>query len=52
MGAYATDILCQGASNRVIAYRHGEFVDLDIVEALAMQKKINDYQYEVSKLLT
>ncbi|MCL2718861.1 MAG: 6-phosphofructokinase [Lachnospiraceae bacterium] len=52
MGAYAADILCQGASNRVIAYRHGEFVDLDIIEALAMQKKINDYQFEVSKLLT
>jgi 6-phosphofructokinase 1 len=51
MGAYAADILCRGASNRVIAYRHGEFVDLDMTEALAMQKKINDYQYEVSKLL-
>ncbi|MCL2051441.1 MAG: 6-phosphofructokinase [Lachnospiraceae bacterium] len=52
MGAYAADILCQGASNRVISYRHGEFVDLDMTEALAMQKKINDYQFEVSKVLT
>ncbi|MCL2254311.1 MAG: 6-phosphofructokinase [Lachnospiraceae bacterium] len=52
MGAYATDILCRGVTNRVVAYRHGEFIDFDIKEALAMQKKINDYQFEVSRLLS
>ncbi len=52
MGAYAADILCQGKSNRVVGYQHGEFVDFDIEEALEMQKGISEYQYEVSKLLS
>ena len=37
MGAYAVDLLCKGATNRVVAYRGGEFVDFDIDEALARQ---------------
>ncbi len=52
MGAYATDILCQGKKNRVVGYQHGEFVDFDIAEALKMQKEVNSYQFEVSKLLS
>ncbi len=52
MGAYAADILFQGKSNRVVGYQHGEFVDFDIAEALAMQKDIPEYQFEVSRLLS
>lgn len=52
MGAYATDILCRGGSNRVVAYTKGEFVDYDIEEALNMQKDISEYQYQVSKVLS
>ena len=52
MGAYAADILCAGKSNRVVGYQHGEFQDFDIEEALAMQKGIPEYQYEVSKALS
>ena len=52
MGAYATDILCAGKTNRVVGYQHGEFVDFDIDEALAMQKNIPEYQYQVSKMLS
>ena len=52
MGAYAADLLCQGKSNRVVGYLHGEYVDFDIDEALAMQKDIPAYQYEVSRLLS
>ncbi len=52
MGSYAADILCQGKTNRVVAYSHGEFVDYDIDEALAMQKGIPEYEYEVSKILS
>lgn len=48
MGAYAADILCDGKSNRVVAYRKGEFVDFDIEEALQMQKEIPEYIYDVS----
>ena len=52
MGAYAADIICEGKTNRVVGYRNGEFTDFDIDEALAMQKDIPDYQYQVSKLLS
>ena len=52
MGAYAADILCQGKTNRVVGYQHGEFVDFDMDEALAMTKNIPEYQYEVSRQLS
>ena len=51
MGAYAADIICEGKTNRVVAYQHGEFTDFDIDEALAMQKDIPEYHYQISKLL-
>lgn len=51
MGCMAADILCAGATNRVIGYRGGEFRDYDIEEALAMQKEIPEYEYRISKLL-
>ncbi|MCR5116598.1 MAG: 6-phosphofructokinase [Lachnospiraceae bacterium] len=52
MGAYAADILAAGKTMRAVCYRNGEFVDYDIDEALAMEKTINPYQYEVSRLLS
>ena len=53
MGAYASDLLSQGKSNRVVAYTHGKFVDYDIdEEALNMKKGIDDYQYEVCRKLS
>ena len=51
MGSYAVDLLCDGKSNRVVAYKDGKFVDYDIDEALAMQKDVDAHMYEVSKLL-
>ena len=51
MGAYAADILVQGKTNRVVCYRNGQFVDLDIEEALAMNKSISEYEYQVSQHL-
>ena len=52
MGAYAADLLKEGKTNRVVGYRHGQFVDFDIDEALSMQKDISEYQYQVSRLLS
>ena len=52
MGALAVDLLCQGKSNRVVGYRHGDFVDFDIDEALAMKKEISEYQFEVCENLS
>ena len=51
MGAYAVDLLCEGKSNRVVAYKDGQYVDYEIDEALAMKKDIDEYQFEVSRLL-
>lgn len=52
MGSYAVDILMEGKTDRVVGYRHGEFVDYDIEEALNMQKDISEYQYLVSHWLS
>lgn len=52
MGAKAVDILIEGKTNRVVGHQHGEFVDIDIEEALNMTKAIDDYEFEVSKLLS
>lgn len=52
MGAYAVDIMLQGKTNRVVGYRHGQFTDFDIEEALQMQKGIDEYQYEIANVLT
>lgn len=51
MGAYSVDLLCDGKSNRVVAFKNGKYVDFDIDEALAMEKDINDRRSEVSYLL-
>ena len=51
MGAYAADILVQGKTNRVVCYRSGSFVDLDIEEALAMSKSIPEYEFRISQHL-
>ena len=51
MGAYASDILCDGKSKRIVAYRDGKFQDYDVEEALNMTKDLDEYAYEVAKLL-
>ena len=51
MGAMATDLLHEGKSNRLVAYRDGKFVDYDIQEALQMKKDIPEEQYTIAKLL-
>ena len=51
MGAKAVELLAAGKSNRVVAYKHGEYVDFDIQEALNMKKDIDESQYMISKML-
>lgn len=48
MGTYAVDLLHNGASNRVVAYKNGKIVDYDIQEALAMTKDLDQFLYETS----
>ena len=51
MGAKAVELLCAGKSDRVVAYKNGEYVDYDIQEALSMKKDIPEEQYKISKML-
>ena len=51
MGAKAVELLCKGESNRIVAYKHGEYVDFDIQEALNMHKDIPEDQYQISRML-
>ena len=44
-------LLAEGKSNRLVAYKGGQFVDYDIQEALNMKKDIPEEYYEISKLL-
>ncbi len=52
MGSYAVDLLCEGKSNRVVGYRHGDFTDFDIDEALAMQKTFSENMWETAFALS
>ena len=52
MGAKAVELLFSGKSNRVVAYRHGEFVDYDIEEALNMKKMPDEFLVSMSKKLS
>ncbi len=51
MGAYAADILIDGKTNRVVGMQHGEIVDIDIDEALAMKKQVDPYQIAIATML-
>lgn len=51
MGAKAAELLVEGKSNRLVAYRQGEFVDFDIQEALNMKKDISEDQFNIAKML-
>lgn len=52
MGARAVDLLLEGKTNRVVAYRDGEFCDYDIDEALAMTKDIDEHLYSMTRRLS
>ena len=46
MGSKAVDLLKQGIGNRVLAVQNGKIVDLDITEALRLERK---FDYELYK---
>ena len=54
MGAYAVDLLCDRQEQPVSLHTKmvNSQVDFDVDEALAMEKKISDYQFEVGKNLS
>lgn len=52
MGSKAVDLLAEGKEQRVVCYRGGEFTDVDLDEAIAMTKSINQYDIGLSKSLS
>ena len=52
MGCLAVDLLIAGKTSRVVGYKHGEFQDFDIYEALNMEKGLPEYQFETAKALS
>ena len=52
MGAKAVDLLVEGKSSRVVAFRNSEFVDLDFAEALEMTRELPSYPVELVKSLS
>ena len=47
MGVQAVDVLCrEDPSSRVIVGRNGSFTDMDITEALQMERMLDEEMYE------
>lgn len=52
MGYRAVDILASGGTNRIVCLRNGAMCDMDIDEALAMQKGIDKEEFTVLESMT
>ncbi|RKD21517.1 6-phosphofructokinase [Caminicella sporogenes] len=52
MGARAVELLMEGKSGRAIGIRNNELIDMDIDEALEMEKKFDKDIYELTKILS
>ena len=52
MGYKAVQVLLEGSGNRIVGTRDGNIVDMDMEEALAMEKHLQMYRYEVLESLT
>lgn len=52
MGFHAVEALAEGKTNRVICARHGSMVDMDIEEAFAMKKGLNEQQMAALEAMT
>lgn len=52
MGVKAVEVLLEGKSARVIGLKKGEIIDMDIKEALAMEKEFNEELYNISIALS
>jgi 6-phosphofructokinase 1 len=52
MGAKAVELLMEGKSGRAIGIRNNKLIDMDIDEALAMEKKFDKETYELTNILS
>lgn len=52
MGARSVELLLQGKSGRVVGLKGNEIVDMDIDEALSIEKNFDKNTYELTKILS
>lgn len=52
MGAKAVELLADGIGNRVVVIKESRVSHLDILEALALQKRIEDELFELSQIIS
>lgn len=52
LGNKAVELLIEGKSKRVVGIKNNEIIDLDIDEALSMEKKFDQDVYEMAKILS
>jgi hypothetical protein len=52
MGYFAVKALAEGKTNRVIVHQDGHITDIDMVEGLKMQNKLNADEQEVLEAMT
>ena len=52
MGVEAVRVLAEGRSSRVICYRDGRIIDMDIDEGLRMQKTLDPEELAVMETMT
>lgn len=52
MGLHAVDCLREGRYNRIVAYKEGKIIDIDIEEALNATKTIDPVELEQARILT
>lgn len=52
MGRHAVELIKDGKFNRIVAWQQGRVTDLDIEEALAMKKQLNETDYQLAQMLS
>ena len=52
MGNHAVLTLLAGKDKRIVAVQHGKIIDLDIEEALAMKKPLNEELYQAEQSIS
>ncbi|OPJ54988.1 6-phosphofructokinase [Alkalithermobacter paradoxus] len=51
MGAKAVELLLEGKASRVVGIKNNEIIDMDIHEALSMERKFNSNLYKLASIL-
>ncbi|MFI3226681.1 MAG: 6-phosphofructokinase [Clostridia bacterium] len=52
MGAHAVEVIMDGKTNRVVCFKDNKICNVDIEEALAMHKDLDDHLYSTSKAVS